>query len=169
VTPVLSKEVGSMSVLVPAQARSPGLWSVVALMLLLGVLGAGSWFVSANGKTSACCDSTCPLCELTAKAPAKAKTTDCCDDPTCPPGCSPACPPDCLGLTAKVKTTAKARDCCPPGEVCPDCLPVAQTTAKAKATACCDSVCPPCESESKTRTTAAKKYICPPCPFCPGR
>jgi hypothetical protein len=27
--------------------------------------------------------------------PMESPAINCCDDPTCPPGCSPECPPDC--------------------------------------------------------------------------
>jgi hypothetical protein len=76
-----------------------------------------------------------------APATVAAKPADCCDDPTCPPGCDESCPPNC----ASVKTAKQS--CCPDGPCC-------------DGSDCCENV--------KAPAPAARKFTCPPCPFCPG-
>lgn len=131
--------------------RSKWLFSLLAIVPLLAT---GAWAGSqAFGNTrevttvvrgNPCGDSTCPLCETGGKNAAK---TDCCDDPTCPPGCSADCTPDCLDLKVSAKTTKTAKtECCPQGECCP-------------AGACCPAT---------AKTAVKKEFTCPPCPFCPG-
>jgi hypothetical protein len=44
-----------------------------------------------------------------------ARSADCCQHPTCPPGCSEECRADCL----TVKATGKAEKACPPCPFCP--------------------------------------------------
>jgi hypothetical protein len=71
-----------------------------------------------------------------------ARVVDCCDDPTCQPGCCPECPLDCVPASQHVKT---ANFTCPlTGEElpCPNCCPLNQPTTKAT-------------------------KDCPPCPLCP--
>ena len=68
-------------------------------------------------------------------------TVNCCDDPTCPPGCCDDCPPDCKPSTAKA-SCCPAEDCCPDGDCCEPAKPATKPTAK--------------------------QFTGPPCPLCPG-
>jgi hypothetical protein len=104
-------------------------WSAVAVLPLLA---AGAWYGIHPADHARASDReeaeayTCPLtgeqlpcpdcCPLNRQAKNTART-DCCDDPTCPPGCCPECPPDCLDAKAKAGTKAKSN--CPLCPICP--------------------------------------------------
>jgi hypothetical protein len=73
----------------------------------------------------------------------------CCDDPTCPPGCTPKCAATCLpAAKATAKVSCCEGECCPDGPCCPGLF---------------------CDLTQAKATVAAKKKCCdcPPCPFCP--
>ena len=78
------------------------------------------------------------------------QASDCCLDPTCPPGCSVVCPPSCLTSKQAAVSTA-VQSCCPSDECC------------SNEPCCSDSTCPTSKAPS-----AKEQYTCPPCPFCPG-
>jgi hypothetical protein len=79
-----------------------------------GGVWAGMTFSHTHSKAAAhCCDDpTCPP-GCSDVCPPNCTASDCCDDPTCPPGCSEDCPPNCQASTAKGKTA------CPPCPLCP--------------------------------------------------
>jgi len=118
-------------------------WMLAVAMLSLTAGGVCVGLALANTRTTKGGDTASPA----ASTKTAAKTSCCCDDPTCPPGCTPECAAECLpAANASTTTGAKKAVCCPDGDYCQD-------------EACCGS---------NTKTTVAKKYICPPCPFCPG-
>lgn len=123
-------------------------WMLAVAMVSLMVGGVWAGLALANARNTKAGDG---LSEAKVSVPTKdvkvvgTKAVDCCDDLTCPPGCSEACPPDCLDLTAKANTKPAAKSsCCSDGECC------ATTPTRS------------------TKPPVAKKDICPPCPFCPG-
>ena len=100
-------------------------WSLAAALPLLAVAAWCAPQLLAEAATAGD-----PELSQPAKAPAEtaAKTFNCCDDPTCPPGCCPECPPDCCpGCQAApstkadktARTRAKANAICPPCPFCP--------------------------------------------------
>jgi hypothetical protein len=120
------------------------MWLLAGTVALLPLLmGSGLWagLVWPNARTNA-------------------QAANCCDDPTCPPGCSEVCPPACTGsTTAKAQPAAKTSDCCSdptcfPG-CCPECPPdCLDLTAKSK-------------NVVAARQTTNGTTFCPPCPSCP--
>ena len=143
------------------------LWSTVAVLPLLAVAVVFAVYHQANAAT--------PVVQ--AKT---VKAVDCCEDPTCPPGCTPECAANCLDCCLDPTCLPGCPEDCPPN--CCDVASV-KTTAKTTATVktakktacysegseCCpDEACCPASTVTATAKTPQKKYICPPCPFCPG-
>jgi hypothetical protein len=65
--------------------------SIGALAVVISLLGIGTWAGLSAGHNVA--------------KPSATATFNCCDDPSCPPGCNPDCPPDCCPT-------------CPPCPIC---------------------------------------------------
>jgi hypothetical protein len=87
----------------------------LALAVLLSLMG----FAVAN--------STAPATATLATG----KIVNCCDDPTCYPGCCPECPQDCI--PASQQAQGNSFTCPLTGEElpCPNCCPLSQLRAKA--------------------------------------
>lgn len=146
---------------VPRMTRRSWLLGVAMMSLTAGGVWAGMT-LARTGKSDCCADPTCPPGCSESCPPdclttaAKPATVDCCDDPTCPPGCCEDCPPNCKDVTAKAPTTKVSAK-----ESCCDDGPC-----------CSDGCCPtskaPATKAPVTKAPEGKKFTCPPCPFCPG-
>lgn len=120
-------------------------WMLALAMLSLTAGGVWAGLALACTRTTKGGDTALPA----ASTKTAAKTSCCCDDPTCPPGCTPECAAECLPAAKTNTNTAMKTSCYPDGECCSD-------------EPCCGS------TAETTKATVVKKYICPPCPFCPG-
>jgi hypothetical protein len=94
-------------------ARFKFLFVLLALVCLIGIGGAAIALRPATTQTAA--------------------DFNCCDDPSCFPGCCPECPPDCCSETQQVK--AEPVTCPLTGEQlpCPNCCPLNQNSTQASA------------------------------------
>jgi len=109
------------------------IWGLVAALPLAVFGGWAGWEAVASADTGTatasfdCCeDPTCPPgCDVDCPPNCDLLAgLDCCFDPTCPPGCNPDCPPDC-DLLSPAETVSK---------------PAAPKTCDS-ATGCCRTAC----------------------------